>query len=348
MATTVHIKNISNQTNEAQVRDFFSFCGKISSLTLHQDGAAQSSTVTFEKPTAAKTALLLDNTQLGSNLVNVSSAATLEEMSGTGKSGATPAAQSEKTGGDPSLYTDDVDQEDKPRSRILAEYLAHGYTISDKAIERGIALDNTHGISARFTSALSNFDDRYKASEKAANLDTRYGVSEKAATGWRGMTSYFEKAMGTPTGQRVHQFYTGSSKQVMDVHTEARRLANLKSGKPAYPAPASGSESATMSGAMGGATESVTPVPGTDKTTCGCGGDTGKCPCEAGKCACSSCPKNAEHGGEASAFEKEKAQMESVGDGRTKCNCAGNVGGCPCEPGKCACGTCAKNPDVGK
>lgn len=30
--TTVHVKNISPSTSEAQVRDFFSFCGKISNL----------------------------------------------------------------------------------------------------------------------------------------------------------------------------------------------------------------------------------------------------------------------------------------------------------------------------
>ncbi|KAI9709433.1 MAG: hypothetical protein M1828_002414 [Chrysothrix sp. TS-e1954] len=117
-----------------------------------------------------------------SNLVNISSA-TLEEMSGTGKYGATPTAQSEKTSGDPSLSTDDVDQDYKPRSSILAEYLGHGNTVSDKAIERGIALDTPYGISARFTSALSNFDDKYKACKKAASLDTRYGVSQKAANG---------------------------------------------------------------------------------------------------------------------------------------------------------------------
>ena len=53
--TTVHVSGISGTTSEKEVRDFFSFCGKISNLstTTESDGK-QSAAVTFEKPTAAK------------------------------------------------------------------------------------------------------------------------------------------------------------------------------------------------------------------------------------------------------------------------------------------------------
>ena len=126
----------------------------------------------------------------------------------------------------------DISQEDKPRSRIVAEYLAHGYTLSDVAIQRAIALDNKHGVSTRFTNALTSFDSKYKATDKAKGLDASYGITDKATQGWRGITSYFEKAIGTPTGQKLAAFYTSSDKQVRDIHAEARRLADLKSGKP--------------------------------------------------------------------------------------------------------------------
>lgn len=43
------------------------------------------------------------------------------------------------------------------------------------------------------------------------------------------MNSYFEKALDTPTGRRVRDFYIQSEKQVQDIHNEARRLADLKS-----------------------------------------------------------------------------------------------------------------------
>ena len=103
--------------------------------------------------------------------------------------------------------------------------------ISDTAIQRAIALDNKHGVSNRFTNALTQFDAKYKATDRAKGLDQSYGITDKATAGWRGINSYFEKAMGTPTGQRLATFYTQSDKQVRDIHAEARRLADLKSGK---------------------------------------------------------------------------------------------------------------------
>ena len=127
---------------------------------------------------------------------------------------------------------DTVSQEDKPRSRIVAEYLAHGYTISDKAIERAIALDKQHGISARFTAALKDFDQRYiQSGERARAADSRFGVTEKATEAWRGMHSYFDRVLDTPTGRQLRSFYETGEKQVLDVHNEARHLADLKSGK---------------------------------------------------------------------------------------------------------------------
>ncbi len=157
--------------------------------------------------------------------------------------------------------------------------------LSDAALQSAIALDNKHGVSNRFTSALANFDAKYKATDKARGIDQSYGVTDKAYAGWVGINSYFEKAMGTPTGQKLASFYTQSDKQVRDIHAEARRLADLKAGK-------SGSKSQNE--------KTMEHVPGTEKTTCQCGGNTGTCPCAEGKCACSGCSK-AEISGEKTA-----------------------------------------------
>lgn len=272
MSTTVHVKDISKDTSEKEIRDFFSFCGKISNLsvtpTSDGDKATQSATVTFEKETAAKTALLLDNTQLGSAQVHVSSAASLDQLSGQ-------TAGAGDSGGQAIGKDEDIAQEDKPRSRILAEYLAHGYIISDKAIERALALDQQHGITARFAAALRDFDTRFHATERAQKVDAKYSVTGRAADAWRGMSSYFDKAMDTPTGQKLRSFYDAGNKQVLDVHNEARHLANLKSSK-----------QGTGSG--------LHTVQGTDRTQCNCGADSENCPCEPGKCACNNCGKNPE------------------------------------------------------
>jgi len=176
----------------------------------------------------------LDNTQLGPSQVQVTSATSLDQAAGG------------KTAGHDE-HGDEVSQEDKPRARIIAEYLAHGYVISDKAIERALDVDKQHGISNRFTKALTDFDSRYKASEKAQAVDQKYQVSQKAAASWNGLSSYFEKALETPTGQRVRSFYAQGNRQVMDVHNEARHLANLKGGK-----------------------SEMSNVPGTNRTKCKC------------------------------------------------------------------------------
>lgn len=267
---TVHVENISTKTSEDEIKSFFSFCGKISNISITPtDADTQTASVTFEKPAAAKTAQLLDNTQLGPNSVKVSSSKSIDELAGDKAADASEAKDGEHH----------LEQEEKPRGRIVAEYLAHGYTISDNVIERALALDKQHGVSNRFTSALQQFDTKFQATQKAQVVDEKLGVSSKVAAGWRGLNSYFDKAAGTPTGQKLRQFYDTGNKTVMDVHNEARHLADLKK------------TDGTAAGASG--TEKATPeqVPGTDKTKCTCSSDEGKCGCAPGKCACSGCAK---------------------------------------------------------
>ncbi|EAS33407.3 actin cytoskeleton protein [Coccidioides immitis RS] len=226
MSTTVHVSNIASSTSEKEVTDFFSFCGKITSLSLTpssgEKDAPQSATVTFEKETAAKTALLLDQTQLGPSSVHVTAARSIDEIAG-GKAADASQAKDENN--------QTLEQEDKPRSRIFAEYLAQGYVISDNAIQKAIEIDKKHGFSNRFQTALANFDRKYHATDKAKGIDESYKISEKAERGWRGFSSYFEKALDTPTGRKIRDFYLNSDKQVRDIHSEARRLADLKREK---------------------------------------------------------------------------------------------------------------------
>lgn len=115
---------------------------------------------------------------------------------------------------------------------------------------------------------LQNFDSKFHASEKAQAVDNKLGVSEKVAAAWGGLLSYFDKAQETPTGQKLRQFYDTGNKTVLDVHNEARHLADLKKG-----------DKSTGEGA--------------EKSTCSCGGDGGSCNCPPGKCACSGCEKKA-------------------------------------------------------
>jgi hypothetical protein len=337
MASTVNVKNISLQTSEKEVKDFFSFCGKITKLDLTPTGeATQSATVTFEKETAAKTALLLDNTQLGSTQVQVSSASAHSDDSHY-------TSNNERD-------TDEITQEEKPRSRIVAEYLAHGYVIGDKAIQQAIDLDHKHGVSNRFVNTITGLNQKYKVDEKAKSVDQSYGVTTKTTSLWSGLTSYYEKAAGTPTGQKLVNFYTQTSREVQDIHAEARRLADLKKQEAGEATTSADkttckcgahSDSGTCSCEKGKCNCSGTDksksdlktVPGTDKTTCNCGGSTEACPCDPGHCACSSCPK----------AKVTTADLKKVpGTEKTTCNCGGSTDVCPCAPGECACDSCPK------
>jgi hypothetical protein len=332
-SNTVYVKNISPQTSEEEIKEFFSFCGKITSLDVKEVGETKEATVTFEKATAAKTALLLDHTQLGSTQVSVSSDDTSEE-------GENYTHNAERD-------TDEITQEEKPRSRIIAEYLAHGYVIRDVAVQRAIDLDQKHGVSSRFMQTLQKLDTKYKATDKAKGLDQTYAVTPKVNSLLTGLNSYYEKASNTPTGKKLVNFYTQTSRQVQDIHAEARRLADIKKkeaggAEEAVGTHAAETEKTTCKCGANSTSCSCEPgtcacvncaksdarnVQGTDKTSCNCGGNIGNCPCEEGHCACSSCPK---------------ADLKNVGDGKTKCSCRGDDNNCACTPGQCTCNDCSK------
>ena len=220
-ANTVHVKGISAQTDEKEIKDFFSFCGKVTGLQVtSSDEKSKEASVTFEKPTAAKTAQLLNNTQLGGAQITVTSAS----------SDADAAAASPPH--DPTTNanrdTDEITQEEKPRTRILAEYLAHGYVVGDAALQRAIELDTQHGVTERFRSTLQGLDAKYHATDRARAADQSYGITARASSLYNSLGSYFEKAASSPTGKRLVRFYEDSQRQVQDIHTEASRLAQLK------------------------------------------------------------------------------------------------------------------------
>jgi hypothetical protein len=71
-------------------------------------------------------------------------------------------------------------------------------------------------------------DQKYHATDRAKATDQSYGLSIRANSLLSGISSYFEKASNTNTGKRIVKFYSEGSRQVQDIHAEARRLAELK------------------------------------------------------------------------------------------------------------------------
>jgi hypothetical protein len=259
--------------------------GKITDIKVTSStGSTKDATVVFEKETAARTAQLLNNTQLGGTQITVTSDhADTEEAPGH-----TTNAERD---------SDEITQEEKPRSRILAEYIAHGYVIGDAALQRSLELDQKHGVTNRFVSTLQGLDAKFHATERAKATDQSYGLTQRANTLFGGLNSYFEKATNTPTGKKLVQFYTDGSRQVQDIHAEARRLADLKkeeAGGSAYKAAGLERVFGKEKPAEASATTSseYPPTPTEDgKQGCACKGDHAACGCSSDKCSCDACYK---------------------------------------------------------
>jgi len=229
MASThsVQVSNIAASTTQDTLRDFFTFCGKISDIEVHEDASekTKTATVSFEKPTAAKTALMLNGGTLDGSNITVTS----ELEHADDHSSSTPDSHP-------------IDQTDKPRAGIAAEYLARGYKLSDSILQRAIEIDQKQGISARFLDYIKKLDSGVgskalgpdqtisaKVTDTIKSVDEQRGISKSA-------TDYYSKAINSPLGQRVFAFYSTTSKQVLDIHEEARRIADQHKPSPATPA----------------------------------------------------------------------------------------------------------------
>ncbi|KAF8505352.1 hypothetical protein BU17DRAFT_71425 [Hysterangium stoloniferum] len=235
--STIKVSNLAPNTTEQNLKDFFTFCGNITSIDYNDK--EHTATVTFEKPSAAKTALMLNGGTLdGSHLTVTSDSVNPDEPD-----------QPEEKG--PATHPH-IDQTDKPRAGIAAEYLAHGYVLSDHVLRRAIEIDNTQGISKSFMSYFTAIDKSLGsrvggpdqtvtgkfqevltgAHAKAKEVDQQQGISKIAE-------SYYTKALQHPLGMKVRSFYTSTAKQVTDIHEEAKRIAEHKKNPGATPQPES-------------------------------------------------------------------------------------------------------------
>ncbi|KAJ9107563.1 hypothetical protein QFC21_001022 [Naganishia friedmannii] len=237
---SVHVAGLAPETTEEKLVDFLSFCGQVKSVQMGD----KSADVVFTKESAAKTALMLNGGTLdGAHLEVTSSNPSATAATGALPSGAdanTPiGASSSATGVDGSLH---LEQEDKPAAGIMAEYLAAGYAMSDALIERAIEMDRKQGISARFMQYINQLDNKVgetvvghpdqKAStilaghlgaavHKTKEFDEQKGITAR-------IMDVYSKALNSNTGQKVLQFYTSTTKGVLDVHEEAKRIASEK------------------------------------------------------------------------------------------------------------------------
>ncbi|KAF8272644.1 hypothetical protein EI94DRAFT_1718009 [Lactarius quietus] len=209
MSYTVNVSGIAASTTEQHLHDFFS----ISQIDLDETGPSKSAVINFEKPSAAKTALMLNDGSLDGAHLTVHSDIVHQDEEETPHS-------------------------DKPRAAIAAEYLAKGYKLSDNVLQRAIQYDNEKGISTRFLNYFQSLDvsigakalgpdqkisSKFTSTIQTATQHARTVDEQKGYTKVAG--DYYARALSSSFGQRVRSFYTSTSKQIFDIHEEARRIA---------------------------------------------------------------------------------------------------------------------------
>jgi len=215
IATLVVVKDISPASSEKTVKDFFLFCGKIKEFELQKDESTgkQTALVLFDREPAAKTATLLTNALIDDSHITVE-----------------PYFKDAISVSGEELHAGS--QEDKPKTEIIAEYLAAGYRLQDHVVANCIEYDQKYNVSEtvknyllRLQEIVKQLDEKYKVTEtittKATEIDVKYSVQDKVKT-------TVEQVQQHPVTQRVTGLAAETYTQVLAVHEEAKRIAAEK------------------------------------------------------------------------------------------------------------------------
>ncbi|KAI8337759.1 hypothetical protein BC941DRAFT_352471 [Chlamydoabsidia padenii] len=208
----VQVTNISKETTQDTLRDFFAFCGKIKDFELETDGDQQKALILFESTKAAKTAELLSNALVENNHIQVQG-----YFQNTGTS---EQANTEKP--PPSANASET------VSNIMAEILSSGYILGDQVLAKGIDFDHRYGVREKVNryfeqirKNLQVWNEQYKVTEKASEMEQRMGLQQKQKVATDRAQDWLQN---NPTGQKVSGLVTQFSQHITDLHNEARRL----------------------------------------------------------------------------------------------------------------------------
>jgi len=193
----VFVSNISPVATDKTVSDFFSFCGRITRLTLNrsQGGDVQEAVVVFETDSAAKTALLLTNALIVDRPIQVIPSAGEPVSVDTSVPAEASSAQS------PEITQRSFSAPDNERSKtsVVASLLAAGYVLGSDAITKAREVDEKHMFSLQLKvgaeqikAKANEIDNRLHitetattiknvAVEKAREVDGKFGITEKAS-----------------------------------------------------------------------------------------------------------------------------------------------------------------------
>ena len=155
----VLVSNISAQATEDKVKEFFLFCGKISHFQL--DATSHQALIWFDKESAAKTATMLSNAVIADAQIQVHYY--FDQFNPPTDKDDASAAQDQSNAAQGS-------QEAKPKTGIVTELVAAGFTLSDTILNRAKSFDAKYGVVAYMQPYYQ------QALEKAQELEGKYGL----------------------------------------------------------------------------------------------------------------------------------------------------------------------------
>jgi len=236
----VEVANIAKGATEADLATFFSFCGKLSNIDLHsaEDSKTQTATVTFEKPHAARKAVLLDQTKL---IGYPSAPLDITLVPSTPDS---PNILAHDDNHDQDVEVGhDIPEDYGTGARMASELLASGYDLADNTILALLKFDNQYKVAEKLRRYLTAFDKKVGASgaikagtDTVKSVDQSLHVSDKASSVFKTVASFFsnvagslqEQANKTALGREVAALYTEGEKTVNHVRAEGARLYELE------------------------------------------------------------------------------------------------------------------------
>jgi predicted RND superfamily exporter protein len=167
----VFVANISPNATEKTVSDFFSFCGRITKLTLRKEASAdgsQEAIVIFETDSAAKTALLLTNALIVDRPITV-----VPHVPSTIDTEPLPQ-QTEVPPDNITNRTFTAPDHERSKTSVMASLLAAGYVLGSDTVSQARDFDEKHMI----TLQLKVGAEQVKA--KANEIDRALHISETA------------------------------------------------------------------------------------------------------------------------------------------------------------------------
>ncbi|KAJ1822887.1 Protein vip1 [Coemansia sp. RSA 2599] len=221
--TYVVVDSIALSATEANVRDFFAFCGPIELLELKkQENGTQSALIKFGNVDAAKTSLLLSNAVINYEPITVSPLfqnampATPPSHDASGSSAASAARQT-----DTSASAANASYEGKPALYVIHELLAAGHILGDHVVRRASEFDSRYRVTNRTQEQARSLDNHYKFSNYLQQWDEKFNISKRAKDA-------YTKVQSHPVGQKVMITVNDAYQSALQLSNEARQIAERK------------------------------------------------------------------------------------------------------------------------